>query len=405
MGKDYRKGYADFTAAAFDRTAGDAAVKGKDRSPTELLNKARKQIIAATEASVTYAAASSERATLLSLLAMFLGAGGAIAGGIAVSRTIVRPLKHAVDVAQSVAAGDLSTSIDITSNDETGQLLVALRAMNGSLKNIVTEVRASADNIAVASSEIAQGNLNLSSRTEQQAASLEETASSMEQLTSTVKMNADNASQAKEMAVDARDHALQGEDVVKRAVATMALISESSKQIAEIIGVIDSIAFQTNILALNAAVEAARAGEQGRGFAVVASEVRNLAQRSASAAREIKQLIDGSVSRVEAGSALVTETGATMTLIIASVKRVTSIMAEIHAATAEQSVGIEQVNMAVIELDSATQQNAALVEEAAAAAQALRDQTVALTGVVGIFKLGDGHAGVGVIPPARRLAA
>jgi methyl-accepting chemotaxis protein-1 (serine sensor receptor) len=393
MGEDYRKGYAAFTEAAFDASVGDAAVKGKDRSPTELLNQARKQILSTTEASVARATASSERATMLSIIAMLLGASCAIVAGVIVSRSLVRPLKHAVEVAQSVAAGDLSTEIDVTSNDETGQLLDALRSMNASLKIIVTEVRTGAETLSVASNEIAQGNLDLSSRTEQQAAALEETASSMEELTSTVRMNADNANQASQMAVSARDFAVQGEDVVKRAVTTMALISESSKQIADIIGVIDGIAFQTNILALNAAVEAARAGEQGRGFAVVASEVRNLAQRSASAAKEIKTLIGGSVSRVEAGRLLVSETGTTMSQIIASVKRVTEIMTEINAATAEQSAGIEQVNLAVIEMDTTTQQNAALVEEAAAAAQALREQTIALTEVVSIFKIDNGAAG------------
>jgi methyl-accepting chemotaxis protein-1 (serine sensor receptor) len=404
MGSDYRKGYAAFTEAAFDATAGDAAVKGKDRSPTELLNQARKQIVSTTEANVAQAAASSERATLLSLIAMLIGASGAVAAGVIVSRSIVQPLKHAVDVAESVAAGDLTTDITAVSNDETGQLLTALSAMNTSLKAIVTNVRAGAETIAIASDEIAQGNLDLSARTEQQAGALEETASSMEELTSTVRMNADNANQANRMAISARDYAVQGEDVVKQAVDTMALISESSKQIADIIGVIDGIAFQTNILALNAAVEAARAGEQGRGFAVVASEVRNLAQRSASAAKEIKALISGSVSRVEAGSLLVSETGATMAQIIGSVKRVTDIMTEIHAATAEQSAGIEQVNMAVIEMDTTTQRNAALVEEAAAAAQALREQTLALTNVVSVFKL-DRTAASGQPAPGARAAS
>ncbi|WP_426115888.1 methyl-accepting chemotaxis protein [Massilia sp. PWRC2] len=401
MGNDYRRGYAAFTDADFEATVGDAAVKGKDRSPTELLNKARKQIVSTTETSVAQAAASSQRATMLSLIAMLIGASGAVAAGVIVSRSIVQPLKHAVDVAQSVASGDLSTDITATSDDETGQLLTALGAMNASLKTIVAKVRAGAETISIASDEIAQGNLDLSSRTEQQASALEETASSMEELTSTVRMNANNANQANQMAISARDCAVQGENVVKRAVDTMALISESSKQIADIIGVIDGIAFQTNILALNAAVEAARAGEQGRGFAVVASEVRHLAQRSASAAKEIKALIGGSVSRVEAGSLLVSETGATMMQIIVSVKRVTEIMTEINAATAEQSAGIEQVNMAVIEMDTTTQRNAALVEEAAAAAQALREQTTALTHVVSIFKL-EPVAASGQLTPSSR---
>jgi len=392
MGQDFRTGYAQFDAAGFDAAAGDHAVKGKDRAPSELLVQARELIVARTAENVAAADAGSKRATILSLIAMVFGSAAAIVAGILVSRSIVRPLGHAVEVAKSVAAGDLRTRIEVTSNDETGQLLAALRDMNASLKQIVTEVRTGAQTIAVASGEIAQGNMDLSSRTEQQAGALEETASSMEELTSTVRQNADNARQASQLAISACDVARKGGDIVERAVGMMASISESSKQIVDIIGVIDSIAFQTNILALNAAVEAARAGEQGRGFAVVASEVRNLAQRSASAAKEIKSLIGGSVARVESGSVLVNEAGATMTDIVASVKRVMDIMAEISAATAEQGAGIEQVNIAVTEMDGATQQNAALVEEAAAAAQALREQTMALSQVVSVFKL-DGDTG------------
>jgi len=393
MGRDYRTGYAQFGAAGFDAAAGDAAVKGKDRAPSALLVQASDDILVRTARSVGEATTGSRRATLLSLVAMVLGAAAAIVAGVVVSRSIVRPLGRAVDVAKTVASGDLSTQIEVTSDDETGQLLAALRDMNASLKQIVTKVRGGAETIAVASSEIAQGNLDLSSRTEQQAGALEETASSMEELTSTVKQNADNARQASQLAVSACDVAVKGGDIVERAVGTMAAISASSKQIVEIIGVIDGIAFQTNILALNAAVEAARAGEQGRGFAVVAAEVRNLAQRSAGAAKEIKALIGGSVARVEAGSLLVNEAGATMTDIVASVKRVMDIMAEISAASAEQGAGIEQINVAVTEMDAVTQQNAALVEEAAAAAQALQEQTVALNQVVSVFKL-DGNADV-----------
>ena len=393
MGQDYRKGYADFEAAGFDPTAGDLAVKGKDRAPSELLVKAREQIVAATVRNVAAAAAGSERATALSLIAMLLGSIGAIVAGIAVSRSIVRPLDYAVGVAQSVAAGDLRTRIEVRSSDETGQLLAALKEMNTSLKSVVMRVRSGAETISVASNEIAHGNMDLSSRTEQQAGALEETASSMEELTSTVKQNADNTRQASQLAISACDVAVKGGDVVERAVTTMASINESARKIVDIIGVIDGIAFQTNILALNAAVEAARAGEQGRGFAVVASEVRNLAQRSATAAKEIKALIGASVERVEAGSVLVNEAGATMAEIVASVKRVMDVMSEISAATAEQGAGIEQVNMALTEMDTATQQNAALVEEAAAAAQALREQTVALNQVVSVFKLeGDAQA-------------
>ncbi len=391
MGQDFRQGYEAFAAAGFDPAAGDAAVKGKDRAPAELLDQASEQIVAATRVNAELAEAASKRATLLSLIAMVLGSGAAIVAGVLVSRSIVRPLDRAVEVAKTVAAGDLRARIEVTSNDETGQLLQALKDMNASLKQIVSKVRSGAETISVASDEIATGNMDLSSRTEQQAGALEETASSMEELTSTVKQNADNARQASQLAISACDVALKGGDVVERAVTTMGAISESSKQIVDIIGVIDGIAFQTNILALNAAVEAARAGEQGRGFAVVASEVRNLAQRSATAAKEIKTLIGDSVARVEAGSALVNETGATMSEIVASVKRVMDIMAEISAASVEQGAGIEQINIAVTEMDTTTQQNAALVEEAAAAAQALREQTAALNEVVGVFKLdGDG---------------
>jgi len=408
MGQDFRKGYEQFVASSFDAAVGDTAVKGKDRAPAELLDQASDGIIAATRASAAAAEAGSKRATLLSLIAMVLGSGAAIVAGVVVSRSIVRPLDRAVEVAKTVAAGDLRARIEVTSNDETGQLLQALKDMNASLKQIVSKVRSGAETISVASDEIATGNMDLSSRTEQQAGALEETASSMEELTSTVKQNADNARQASQLAISACDVALKGGDVVERAVTTMASISESSKQIVDIIGVIDGIAFQTNILALNAAVEAARAGEQGRGFAVVASEVRNLAQRSATAAKEIKSLIGDSVERVEAGSALVNETGATMSEIVASVKRVMDIMAEISAASVEQGAGIEQINIAVTEMDTTTQQNAALVEEAAAAAQALREQTVALNEVVGVFKL-DGDVLVAKeVPPARvakRLAA
>ena len=405
MGQDFRKGYEAYVAAGFDASVGDAAVKGKDRAPSELLAELNEQIVAATRSSVAAAESSSERATLLSLIAMVLGSGAAIVAGVFVSRSIVRPLDRAVEVAQTVAAGDLRTRIDVTSNDETGQLLQALKDMTGSLTQIVSKVRSGAETITVASDEIATGNMDLSSRTEQQAGALEETASSIEELTSTVKQNADNARQANQLAISACDVAVKGGDVVERAVTTMASISESSKQIVDIIGVIDGIAFQTNILALNAAVEAARAGEQGRGFAVVASEVRNLAQRSAGAAKEIKALIGDSVERVEAGSALVNETGSTMNEIVASVKRVMDIMGEISAASAEQGAGIEQINVAVTEMDSTTQQNAALVEEAAAAAQALREQTVTLNQVVGVFKLeGDALAAKHVQPVRAAVA-
>ncbi|RFP15246.1 HAMP domain-containing protein [Duganella sp. BJB488] len=304
-----------------------------------------------------------------------------------VARIIARPLRNALDVAQQVAKGDLTSSIEVESADETGQLMQALRDMNDNLLRIVGQVRHSTDEIATACGEIATGNLDLSARTEQQASSLEETASSMEELTSTVKHNADNARQANQLAASATTVAAKGGDVVSQVVDTMNSINDSSRKIVDIIAVIDGIAFQTNILALNAAVEAARAGEQGRGFAVVASEVRNLAQRSASAAKEIKALIDNSVGQVTIGNRLVGEAGATMTEIVESVRRVSDIMGEISSATREQTEGIEQINQAVSQMDAVTQQNAALVEEAAAAAGSLQQQAEHLTAAVQVFKL------------------
>ncbi|MFC7514873.1 methyl-accepting chemotaxis protein [Herbaspirillum sp. GCM10030257] len=302
-------------------------------------------------------------------------------------RAIARPLADAVDVARRVAAGDLSKDIVVTSSDETGQLLQALKEMNQSLVRIVTEVRGGTETIATASSQIASGNLDLSARTETQAASLEETASSMEELTSTVRQNADSAQQANSLAVSASEVAIKGGAVVSQVVDTMGSINASARKIVDIIGVIDSIAFQTNILALNAAVEAARAGEQGKGFAVVATEVRQLAQRSAAAAKEIKELIDDSVEKVDLGAKLVDQAGATMQEIVDSVGRVTHIMGEISVASKEQTDGIEQVNQAITQMDEVTQQNAALVEEAAAAAASLQDQAVSLSHVVSVFKL------------------
>jgi methyl-accepting chemotaxis protein len=311
----------------------------------------------------------------------------AIGFSLWITRSITRPINIAMNVAQAVAAGNLSSRIDVTTTDETGKLLQALKDMNDGLVRIVGEVRAGTETISTASREIAAGNLDLSWRTEQQASSLEETASSMEELTSTVKQNADNAWQANQLAASASGVALEGGAVVAEVVVTMASINASAKKIADIISVIDGIAFQTNILALNAAVEAARAGEQGRGFAVVASEVRNLAQRSAAAAKEIKTLISDSVEKVDAGSRLVDQAGATMGEIVESVKRVTDIMSEITAASKEQTSGIEQINQAITRMDEVTQQNAALVQQAAAAAESLHNQTGNLTQVVGVFKI------------------
>jgi methyl-accepting chemotaxis protein len=316
------------------------------------------------------------------------------------TRSITRPLGQAVGVAQTVAAGNLTSRIEVEGKDETGQLMQALRGMNDSLAKVVGEVRAGTDAIATASSEIAAGNQDLSARTEQQASSLEETAASMEELTSTVKQNADNARQANQLALSASTVAVKGGSVVSQVVDTMGSINASSKKIVDIIGVIDGIAFQTNILALNAAVEAARAGEQGRGFAVVASEVRNLAQRSAAAAKEIKTLIGDSVDKVDAGSKLVDQAGATMNEVVDSVKRVTDIMAEILAASQEQTSGIEQVNQAITQMDQVTQQNAALVEEAAAAAMSMQEQAGGLSEVVSVFRLDD-HQRDQAVPASR----
>jgi methyl-accepting chemotaxis protein len=325
----------------------------------------------------------------LLLLIGFIALASGVGCAWVLTRSITRPLGGAVALAKKVADGDLSSHIRVTGKDETSELLQALKTMNENLHKTVTQVRSGTDTIATASRQIAVGNMDLSSRTEQQASSLEETAASMEELTSAVKQNADNAQQANQLAASASEVAIKGGAVVSQVVDTMASINDSSKKIVDIISVIDGIAFQTNILALNAAVEAARAGEQGRGFAVVATEVRNLAQRSAAAAKEIKALIGDSVEQVEAGSKLVGQAGATMDDVVASVRRVTDIMGEITAASREQSIGIEQVNQAIAQMDQVTQQNAALVEQAAAAAESLQDQATNLTQVISVFKFDD----------------
>lgn len=304
-----------------------------------------------------------------------------------VARKIKEALDQAIAASKRIASGDLTAHIEVKSKDETGELLGSLAEMNEGLARIVGEVRNGAESIATATEEIAAGNADLSQRTEEQASALEETASSMEELTSTVKQNADNAQAANQLAINASGVAVKGGEVINRVVTTMESITDSSKKISDIIGVIDGIAFQTNILALNAAVEAARAGEQGRGFAVVAAEVRSLAQRSAAAAKEIKALIEDSVGKVQDGSRLVEEAGRTTQDIVTSIKRVTDIMAEISAASLEQSSGIEQVNTAITQMDDVTQQNAALVEEAAAAAESLEEQAQQLVQVVARFTL------------------
>ncbi|HEU4852152.1 MAG TPA: methyl-accepting chemotaxis protein [Telluria sp.] len=339
---------------------------------------------------------------------LFLGLAAVLAGiaaAWAITRGLLRQLGAEPDytarIAGSIANGDLSIAIDTHESDKDS-LLVEMKEMRDSLVDIVGQVRTGTETIGTASREIAAGNIDLSSRTEMQASALEKTASAMEELTSTVKQNADNAREANQLAAQASDVARKGGDVVSQVVDTMGSINTSANKIVDIIGVIDGIAFQTNILALNAAVEAARAGEQGRGFAVVASEVRNLAQRSAAAAKEIKTLIGDSVEKVERGSKLVGQAGVTMDEVVSSVKRVTDIMSEIADASQEQSRGIEQVNMSIIEMDSMTQQNAALVEEAAAAAQSLQDQAGELARVVSIFKLTEGER---FAAPAAPVAA
>ena len=339
----------------------------------------------AVEATQTAGAAFTLERRLL-WVASLLAAAAALALGFLLSNSIIRPLNRAVTLAEAVAAGDLRSSIAVDSTNETGQLLAALKRMTDNLSAMVGSVRVSADGIAVASREIASGNQNLSDRTEQQASALQQTASSMQQMTTTVQRNADSSRQANELSGLAAQVAGQGGAVVDRVIATMAGISSSSKKIADIIGVIDGIAFQTNILALNAAVEAARAGGQGKGFAVVASEVRGLAQRAAGAAREIKTLIDESVEKVAAGTTLVAEAGKTMSDIVVQVRRVTSLIAEIDASTASQGSGILQVNEAVSSMDRGTQQNAALVEQSAAASESLSQQAMALLQVIGRFK-------------------
>ncbi|GGC60609.1 methyl-accepting chemotaxis protein [Undibacterium terreum] len=361
----------------------------------ELLNEQRRQIDEkAGDIQQIYKASRNLMIVLAVVMILFV-----VVCAWLLTTSITRPLAQAVKVARQVAAGDLTAEIESKTKDETGQLLDALRDMNSNLSNLVSGVRTSTETITVASQEIASGNADLSSRTESQASSLEETASSMEELTSTVKQNADNARQANQLVVSASEVAVKGGAVVGQVVTTMGTIKDSSRKIVDIIGVIDGIAFQTNILALNAAVEAARAGEQGRGFAVVATEVRNLAQRSASAAKEIKTLIGESVDQVDAGSKLVDQAGKTMDEIMSSVQHVADIMAEITAASQEQSAGIEQVNLAITDMDQMTQQNAALVEQAAAAAESMEEQASALGQSISVFKL---HAQSGF--GARALA-
>jgi methyl-accepting chemotaxis protein len=394
---DTRKAYTDVRKAVFAAKAkGDLELGKKlyegDLARTRTSYLAALQTFAGRQADLLDAAAVEIRDQYTSgrTLLLMLGLAAIVMGVFAawwITHTITKPINEAVKVAETVSSGDLTSDIQVHSNDETGQLMNALKIMNSNLVSIVGQVRNGTDLMATASTEIAAGNQDLSSRTEQQASSLEETASSMEELTSTVKFNAENAREANALAINAAEIASRGGAVVGEVVNTMGSINDSSRKIVEIISVIDGIAFQTNILALNAAVEAARAGEQGRGFAVVASEVRNLAQRSASAAKDIKSLINDSVDKVSQGSDLVNKAGATMSEIVTSINRVTQIMTQISHASEEQSIGIAQVNDAITQMDQVTQQNAALVEQAAAAAESMQEQSAKLADVVSVFKL------------------
>jgi len=401
----YQQAYDAYLAAGSDYAAGDAAAKGKDRTAAQELVDLRTELSKQEITSAEQARVQAQSATVLSLSVMALVALAAFITGIWLSRQIIRPLQHAVQVAERVAQGDLESSIEVRGNDEISALLHALHAMQASLAEVVLHVRGGSEIVAHASAEIAQGNNDLSARTEQQASALQETASSMELLGQTVGHSADNARQASQLAASASEVAVRGGAVVSQVVETMRGINESSRKIADIIGVIDGIAFQTNILALNAAVEAARAGEQGRGFAVVASEVRALAGRSAEAAKEIKSLIGASVERVEHGSTLVDQAGSTMNEVVGAIRRVADMVGEISAAGAEQSSGVNKVGQSVSEIDRATQQNAALVEEMAAAASGLKGQAAELVNAVAVFRISASASSPRLAAPAPRASA
>jgi methyl-accepting chemotaxis protein len=398
---------ASETARALNNKVIDLAHAGKDDQAvafllkeagpaTQKLQDALDENIAfqeaATEKQHQTATADYDQARNVLIGANLLCMALAVLFGWLITRSITQPMNRAIRATARFAEGDLTVELSADGKDETARLTEALAHMKDNLVRIVSGVRSNADSVSTASAEIASGNMDLSSRTEQQASSLEETAASMEELSSTVKQNADNAKQANQLALGASTVAIKGGEVVGQVVDTMKGINDSSKKIADIISVIDGIAFQTNILALNAAVEAARAGEQGRGFAVVASEVRSLAQRSAEAAKEIKTLIGASVERVAQGTQLVDQAGVTMSEIVTAIKRVTDIMGEISSASVEQSAGVSQVGEAITQMDQATQQNAALVEQSAAAAESLKVQARQLVQAVAVFKLGEGDS-------------
>ena len=384
----YQQAFEVYKAADMDFAAGDKAAKGKDREAAATLAELLPALSKLEAVAADEAKAQAKIATQTAILVMLAVTILAMIGAVRMSRKIVSALKKAVQVSDEVAHGNLSYPIEVRGNDEIAAVLSSLKDMQANLIKLVTTVRQGSESVANASSEIAQGNNDLSIRTEQQASALEKTSSNMAELGSTVSHSADNARQASQLAMNASAVAVRGGEVVSQVVQTMSGINESSRKISDIISVIDGIAFQTNILALNAAVEAARAGEQGRGFAVVASEVRSLAGRSAEAAKEIKGLIGASVSRVEQGTALVDKAGATMSEVVTSIRRVTDIMGEISSASAEQSLGVAQVGEAVGQMDQATQQNAALVEQMAAAASSLKSQANELVEAVAVFKLG-----------------
>ena len=416
-GENYRRGLEAFKSSGFQSEAGDKAVAGVDRPPTELLLAAEKiarergavtvaAAVARAHAAFIFAIASTIAVILLALVVLWLF----------VRRSVVNPIREAMMFASRIAQGDLTGELRSRSRDEVGQLLDALSRMNEALKEIVRHMRLSAESVAVASGQVATGTTSLSQQTEEQASSLEETAASMEELATTVQQTATRASKADELARSASTTAQSGGTEVRNVVQTMAEISAASRQIGEIVAVIDSIAFQTNILALNAAVEAARAGEQGRGFAVVASEVRTLAQRSAEAAKEIKALIERSTGKVDAGTALVERAGNTIDKLVSDVRSVTELMSEIAEASAEQARGVQQVNRTVTEMDKVVQQNASAVQESATAAEGMRRQAEEMVQAVTRFRLDDGGDALARMPrptapaiaarpmPARRPA-